>query len=138
MSTGTAIEIDQQWARVRGRLREEVGEAAYRSWLKPLTLAELDDGAVRISVPTRFMRDWVLTHFADRLRALWLIENKAVSAVEIFVASKAPTAHGAGARGAGSHGLGDQWHRNRWRDGHHGGRGRRTGDAAFGGPVSGR
>ena len=99
MSTGTAIEIDQQWARVRGRLREEVGEAAYRSWLKPLTLAELDDGAVRISVPTRFMRDWVLTHFADRLRALWSIENKAVSAVEIFVATKS-----AGLKSAGTNG----------------------------------
>ncbi len=85
MSTGTVI--DQQWARVRGRLREEVGEAAYRSWLKPLTLADVDDGAVRISVPTRFMRDWVLAHFADRLRALWSIENSSVQAVEIFVAS---------------------------------------------------
>ncbi len=97
MSTGTVI--DQQWARVRGRLREEVGEAAYRSWLKPLTLADVDDGAVRISVPTRFMRDWVLAHFADRLRALWSIENSSVQAVEIFVASGrngvAPHAEGA-------------------------------------------
>ena len=85
MSTSTAI--DQQWARVRGRLREEVGEAAYRSWLKPLTLSDVDDGEVRISVPTRFMRDWVLAHFADRLRALWSIENSAVREVEIFVAT---------------------------------------------------
>ncbi len=85
MSTGTVI--DQQWARVRGRLREEVGEAAYRSWLKPLTLSDVDGGEVRISVPTRFMRDWVLAHFADRLRALWSIENSSVRAVEIFVAS---------------------------------------------------
>ena len=85
MSTGTVI--DQQWARVRGRLREEVGEAAYRSWLKPLTLSDVDEGAVRISVPTRFMRDWVLAHFADRLRALWSIENSSVQAVEIFVSS---------------------------------------------------
>src|SRR3546814_3692520 len=64
MSTGLGIE--QQWARVRGRLRDEVGEAAFRSWLKPLTLAEVDDGEVRIAVPTRFMRDWVMTHYADR------------------------------------------------------------------------
>ncbi len=85
MSTSTAI--DQQWARVRGRLREEVGEAAYRSWLKPLTLSDVDDGEVRISVPTRFMRDWVLAHFADRLRALWSIENSTVHEVEIFVAT---------------------------------------------------
>ena len=89
MSTGTVI--DQQWARVRGRLREEVGEAAYRSWLKPLTLADVEEGAVRISVPTRFMRDWVLAHFADRLRALWSIENSSVRAVEIFVSATKST-----------------------------------------------
>jgi len=29
--------VDAQWARVRGRLRAEFGEAAYKSWLKPLT-----------------------------------------------------------------------------------------------------
>ena len=106
MSTSTAI--DQQWARVRGRLREEVGEAAYRSWLKPLTLSDVDDGEVRISVPTRFMRDWVLAHFADRLRALWSIENSAVRDVEIFVATAnssarqaAEAAEAAGARPPG-------------------------------------
>jgi chromosomal replication initiator protein len=84
MSTGLAIE--QQWARVRGRLRDEVGEAAFRSWLKPLTLAEVDDGEVRITVPTRFMRDWVMTHYADRIRALWSVENGEIQSVDIVVA----------------------------------------------------
>src|SRR5690606_4001755 len=32
-------QINAQWARVRGRLRQEYGEAIFRSWLKPLTLA---------------------------------------------------------------------------------------------------
>ena len=33
--------MQAQWARVRGRLREEFGEAAYRSWLRSMTLAEV-------------------------------------------------------------------------------------------------
>ena len=30
-----------QWQRVRGRLRDEFGEAAYRSWLSSLSLADM-------------------------------------------------------------------------------------------------
>src|SRR3954447_4190934 len=84
MSVGGSL--DQQWARVRGRLKDEVGETAFRSWLKPLSVSEINGGEVRITVPTRFMRDWVLTHYADRIRILWSGENPSVQSVEIVVA----------------------------------------------------
>ena len=74
-----------QWDRVRGRLREEFGEAAYKSWLKPLILSEVRDDSVRISVPTRFLRDWVITHYGERIRALWSGENASIRNVEIVV-----------------------------------------------------
>ena len=77
-----------QWQRVRGRLRDEFGEAAYRSWLSSLSLADLVEGAIRIEVPTRFLRDWVVAHYADRIRALWSGENKDVSTVEIVVGDR--------------------------------------------------
>jgi chromosomal replication initiator protein len=81
--------IETQWARVRGKLRAEFGEVAYRSWLKPLTLAGVEEGEVRIAVPTRFMQDWVRTHYAERLRALWKAENRSVKNIEIVVAAGA-------------------------------------------------
>src|SRR4029450_1422664 len=77
--------IDAQWARVRARLRSEVGDAAYKSWLKPLTLLSLERGEVRLAVPTRFMRDCVRSHYADRIRALWIGETRQVQAVEVVV-----------------------------------------------------
>src|SRR6202795_1499681 len=85
-------DIQAQWARVRGRLRDEFGEAAFRSWLKSMTLAEVADGRVRIGVPTRFLRDWVAAHYADRIRALWNAENSAVSIIDVFVASNGAAA----------------------------------------------
>jgi chromosomal replication initiator protein len=80
-------QLSQHWARVRGRLRDEVGEAAFRSWLNPLQFDGIRDGAVKMALPTRFMRDWVMTHYADRLRTLWSGEVPGVRSVEIVVAS---------------------------------------------------
>ena len=86
MGTGTTDNlVDEQWASVCSRLRMEIGEAAYQSWVKPMTVRGVRDGQVRISVPTRFMRDWVVAHYADRLFTLWNGEDAAIRAVDVFV-----------------------------------------------------
>ncbi len=77
--------VKDQWERVCGRLRSEIGEAAYQSWMKPMTLREVFDGQVRISVPTRFMRDWILAHYISRLCDLWRGEDSSVQSVDVFV-----------------------------------------------------
>ena len=82
---GLEPRIAAQWARVRGILRAEVGEAAYKSWLKPLTLTQVQGGVVRVAVPTRFMCDWVVGHYADRIRELWTDENPEIASLEVFV-----------------------------------------------------
>ncbi len=77
--------IDAQWARIRGRLRAEVGEAAFKSWLNPLIFDGVRDGAVKMALPTRFMRDHVMKHYAERLKSLWSGEIPGIRAVEIVV-----------------------------------------------------
>jgi len=78
-------QVGEQWGCVLTSLREEIGEAAFQSWLKPMTVREVIGGNVRISVPTRFMKDWVVAHYVDRLSELWSGVNTKVNAVEIFV-----------------------------------------------------
>jgi predicted glycoside hydrolase/deacetylase ChbG (UPF0249 family) len=34
-------QVQSQWARVRGKLRAEMGETAYKNWLKKLTLLQI-------------------------------------------------------------------------------------------------
>src|SRR4051812_1507471 len=77
------------WARIRGRLRDEVGEVEYRTWLRQMTLHGVDGEEAVILLPTRFLRDWVNSHYGDRLRALWQAEDGAVRRVEIRVAQAA-------------------------------------------------
>ena len=81
----TSSQLAAQWARVRGRLQSEVGEAEYRTWLKQVTLVGLEDGELTLHLPTRFLRDWVKSRYGDRLNTLWQAENDAVRRVEIRV-----------------------------------------------------
>jgi chromosomal replication initiator protein len=73
------------WGRVLGRLRKEVGETAFRSWFRSMTVERVAGGEGVIAVPTRFLRNWVATHYADRLLALWRDENQAVRRISFVV-----------------------------------------------------
>jgi chromosomal replication initiator protein len=79
--------IDAAWVRIRGRLRDEVGEAEYRTWLRQLTLAGVEGEEAIIHVPSRFLRDWLRGQYGDRLRALWQAEAVGVRRVDIRVAT---------------------------------------------------
>ncbi|WP_043833194.1 chromosomal replication initiator protein DnaA [Muricoccus aerilatus] len=81
------VRLDAAWARIRGRLREEVGEAEYRTWLRQLTLAGVEGEEAIVHVPTRFLRDWLRGQYGDRLRALWQAEAVGVRRVDIRVAA---------------------------------------------------
>ena len=89
--------VVEQWTRVRAMLRADVGDAAFNSWLKPLTLSEVVGNRLRIAVPTRFMRDWVESNYADLMTRLWQDENEAIKSVEIIVEPTSSTVQTAGA-----------------------------------------
>ena len=98
------VDRNAQWERVRARLRTEVGEAAYSSWLKPITLAGVADCVVRLNVPTRFMRDWVVKHYADRMRTCWREEDAGIESVEVAVVTAAVMSAGRRPTAAGANG----------------------------------
>lgn len=75
----------QQWARVQDRLKTAFGEAVYNSWLQHLQLADIKNGQVMLTVPTRFMRDWIISNYIDYILRLWNNEDTTIHAVDIFV-----------------------------------------------------
>ncbi len=63
-------EILKVWKKIHEDMRQEFGEAIFRSWLKPLKLQACYHDTLEISVPTRFMRDWIQTHYAERIQEM--------------------------------------------------------------------
>lgn len=78
-----------KWDRVRDRLRAMYGEAIFKSWLQPLRLANVKNGQVMVTVPTRFMREWILAHYADNILRFWCQEDQTIHSVDIFVKPEA-------------------------------------------------
>jgi len=74
-----------RWERVREKLRVSYGEAIFKSWLQPLKLADVKNGQVMITVPTRFMREWIIAHYAENILRFWCQEDQGVHSVDIFV-----------------------------------------------------
>src|SRR5215217_3461917 len=97
LSPQASAQIVSGWARIRGRLREEVGDSAYKSWMRQMTLQGVEGDEVIITLPTRFMRDWVSSQYGDRLRTLWQSECPSVRRVDIRVSQGGPAVEPAAA-----------------------------------------
>lgn len=60
----------EMWARVKKKLRIELGEDIYTSWFNGLAIEDVGDGIVHLSVPTHFLQQWISNNYSDRILAL--------------------------------------------------------------------
>jgi chromosomal replication initiator protein len=84
MTIAAGTEQDR-WARVKGRLRSSVGEDVYSSWFARMDLEQINDDSVHLSVPTRFLKSWIQTHYAERVLSCWQAEVPQVHRVDLTV-----------------------------------------------------
>ena len=52
-----------------------------------MDLEAIEEGAVRLSVPTRFLKSWIQSHYAERVLACWQAQEGKVTRVELIVRS---------------------------------------------------
>jgi chromosomal replication initiator protein len=77
----------ERWLRVKARLRAEVGEEVFKSWFAAMDIVVVDSDTVRLSVPTRFLKSWVQSHYADKLLACWKAELSTARKIDVIVRS---------------------------------------------------
>ena len=87
-----ARDAQDTWQQIRARLRAELGEATFASWLAPLTLVEVDGDQVTLGVGTRFLRDWIASHYAHRIGVLWAEERPGIQSADIVIHTGQPSA----------------------------------------------
>lgn len=78
-------DILKAWESAYQEMRNEFGEAVFRSWLKPMSLQAYYQGTMEISVPTRFMRDWIQTHYHDQILKLCKKHNGTIERLQFVV-----------------------------------------------------
>jgi chromosomal replication initiator protein len=77
----------ERWQRVKNRLRSELGDDVFTSWFARMELDAVEKGAVRLSVPTRFLRNWIQSHYSEKVLSNWQAEDSSVMRLELSVRS---------------------------------------------------
>jgi len=79
----------ERWLRVKERLRSELGDDVFTSWFGRMELDAVGEGVVRLSVPTRFLRNWIQSHYSERVLTKWQAEEADITRLELSVRSAA-------------------------------------------------
>ena len=75
----------EAWLRMKRRLRAELGEDVFTSWFGRLELDNVDAGIARLTVPTRFLKSWIESHYTDRVLTLFACECPDIKGIELAV-----------------------------------------------------
>lgn len=93
ISTTGDFEVDRsQSQRIRVVLRARVGEEVFSSWFNALEVDRVQGTTVHVSVPVKFLRSWIQTHYLDDLLACCQAEFKQVETVQVNLRTPGPAA----------------------------------------------
>ena len=65
MSAQEENELD--WNEILKNFKKSFGTDIYESWIKNVNLKKEFNHYVILSVPTRFVRDWIVSRYADKI-----------------------------------------------------------------------
>ena len=79
------INIKDQWSNVLKKLNAEYGNEIFNSWIKNISIKNLDEDILYFTVPTRFIRDWITSHYLDKIIYFLSQENPQIKRVKINI-----------------------------------------------------
>jgi len=83
LTTGNTDEPRGQ--KVRAMLRARLGDDIFTSWFNALEYESFEGGVARFSVPVKFLRTWIQSHYAEDLLACCRAEFKGAEKVEVVL-----------------------------------------------------
>ena len=76
------------WSKVKIKLQQVYGEEEYSNWIKLLTLHSIEKNKINFNAPTKFMCDWIYSHYGKQILRLWRENDKSVTDLSIIVYEK--------------------------------------------------
>lgn len=77
--------MDGRGHKVRAMLRAQLGDDIFSSWFNALEFDGFDGVTVTVSVPVKFLRNWIQSHYEEQLLACCRAEFKGAQRVEVVL-----------------------------------------------------
>ena len=79
------------WSSIKLQLKDEYGETEYSNWLKLLTFSKIEKEIIIFYAPTKFMCDWILSHYGKKILSMWREKNKSIKDISVIVYNDSKT-----------------------------------------------
>ena len=76
------------WLTICKEIEVKLGKDIYESWIKKLKLVEEFQHYLVLSSPTRFIRDWVVSRYIDKILEIIKLYKKTISKIDFIIESE--------------------------------------------------
>ena len=74
-----------EWRLVQADMGDKLGSEVYESWLKKISFIEEFNNYILLSVPTRFIRDWITSRYLDQILQIIKTYKKDIIRIEFKI-----------------------------------------------------
>ena len=83
--------INLDWKMIQSELKLKLGIEVYESWIKKIDLYEEFNNYILLTVPTRFIRDWITSRYLDQILQTIRKHKKQIIRIEFKILEKKDT-----------------------------------------------
>ena len=83
--------INLDWKLIQSELKVKLGIEVYESWIKKIDLCEEFNNYILLTVPTRFIRDWITSRYLDQILQTIRKHKKQIIRIEFKILEKKDT-----------------------------------------------
>ena len=76
------------WDLIQTQMKNKLGVEVYESWLKKINFGEEFNNYILLTVPTRFIRDWITSRYLDQILQIVRNYKKEIVRIEFKIAEK--------------------------------------------------
>ena len=76
------------WTIVQAEMKKKLGIDIYESWLKKIDFQEEFNNYLILTVPTRFIRDWITSRYLDQILQIVKDQKKHIIRIEFKIVEK--------------------------------------------------
>ena len=76
------------WELIQSEMKNKLGSDIYESWLKKIEFVDEINNYILLSVPTRFIRDWITSRYLDQILQIVRNYKKEIHRIEFKIVEK--------------------------------------------------
>ncbi|MDC0898990.1 chromosomal replication initiator protein DnaA [Candidatus Pelagibacter sp.] len=82
----TQNQTNLDWSLIQSQMKNKLGIEIFESWLKKINFVEEFNNYILLTVPTRFIRDWITSRYLDQILQIIRSHKKDIIRIEFKIA----------------------------------------------------